>query len=237
MADEIEVVAELPVLRKNRVSTGIKELDIMLEGGYKWPGNLLLIGPSGIEKITFSYHFADAAAENENVYFICSSSTPDEIIKKAATAGIDLKKPNIKFIDCYSTTTGAQKSDTEQIKIVPGPRALNDLSLALNDAMNESKGKRMRVIFHTLSVFVLYNPRESIQKFIDVVGGRLKEASASTLYLVEEGVHDRQLMGILERVMDEKYVITEKNGSLFLELPIINFNVPFKQGPAGIVVL
>lgn len=237
MVDEIEVVEEMPVLRKNRMTTGIREFDIMLEGGYKHPGNILLIGPSGMEKMTFSYHFADAAADDENVYFICSSSTPEEIIKKAATCGIDLKKPNVKFIDCYSTATGAQKTDSEQIKVVPGPRALNDLSLALNEAMGESRGKRMRVIFHTLSVFVLYNTQESIQKFIDVVGGRLKAAGATTLYLVEEGVHEKQLMGILERVMDEKYSITEKNGSLFLELPILNFSVPFKQGPAGIVVL
>lgn len=237
MTEEIEVVEELPVLRKNRLSTGIKELDVMLEGGYKHPANILLTGPSGMEKTTFSYHFADAAPAEEYVYFICSSSTPDEIIKKATTVGINLKKPNIKFIDCYSSTTGSQKSDTEQIKIVQGPRALNDLSLALNEALNESKGKKMRVIFHTLSVFVLYNPRESMQKFVDVIGGRLKAARATTIYLVEEGVHDKQLMGILERVMDEKYSITEKDGALFLELPIINFSVPFKQGPAGIVMV
>jgi len=239
MVEEIGVNEELPVLRKNRWSTGIKELDIILEGGYRNPGNVLLIGPSGMEKFAFSYHFADAASPDDNVYFICGGSSPEEIIKKAMTVGINLKRPNIRFIDCYSTTLGNQKEieSTEQIKIVPGPRALNDLSLALNEAISESKGKKIRFIFHTLSTFVLYNPQESIRKFMDVIEGRLKATGATTLYLVDEGVHDKQLMSILEHGMDEKYSIVEREKTMYLQLPIINFEVPFKLGPSGVIVL
>lgn len=237
--DELGVVKELPVLRKNRSSTGIKELDIVLEGGYRNPGNILITGPSGMEKTAFSFHFADAAPDNENVYFICGDSSPEEIIKKAETIGVGLKKDNIKFVDCYTMTLGGKKEPehTEKIKVIPGPGALNDLSLELNEAIKESTGKRMRVIFQTLSTFVLYNPQDSIRKFLKVIEGRLKNAGATACYMVDGGVHDKQLMSLLEHGMDEKYYITEKDGGYLLEIPLLAYQIPIKLGPSGINIV
>jgi len=236
--DELGVNEELPVLRKNRSSTGIKELDVVLEGGYKNPGNILITGPSGMEKTSFSFHFADSAPKEENVYFICGDSSPDEITKKAETIGIKLNKPNIKFIDCYTMTLGGKKDiqSTEKIKIIQGPGALNDLSLEINEAIKESTGKKLRIVFQTLSTFVLYNPQDSIRKFLKVIEGRLKNAGATTCYMVDEGVHDKQLMSILAHGMDEKYYITEKEGGYYLEVPLLSYEIPIKLGPSGISI-
>ncbi|MEM4359159.1 MAG: ATPase domain-containing protein [Candidatus Bilamarchaeaceae archaeon] len=237
--EELGVVKELPILRKNRCPTGIKELDIILEGGYRRPGNILLIGPSGMEKEAFSIHFGDAAGKDENVYFVCGGLAPQEIMKKASTIGIDLSRENIWFIDCYTATLGVEKAGKpeERIKMVPSPSALNELSLALNEAMKESEKKRMRVIFHTLSTFVLYNPQDSIRKFLNVIEGRLKTAGATALYLIDEGVHDKQILGVVEQGMDEKYVIAEKNGGYNLEVPSLAVQIPFKLGPSGIIIV
>ena len=237
--DELGVVEKLPVLRKNRSSTGIKELDIILEGGYRNPGNILITGPSGMEKTAFSFHFGDAAGDDENVYFICGDSSPEELIKKAETIGVKLNKPHIKFIDCYTMTLGSKKEipSTEKIKIISGPGALNDLSLEINEAIKESTGKKMRVIFNTLSTFVLYNPQDSIRKFLNVIEGRLKTAGATTCYMVDEGVHDKQLMSLLEHGMDERYYITEKDGGYYLEVPLLSYDIPIKLGPSGINIV
>jgi len=237
--DELGVVEELPVLRKNRSSTGIKELDIILEGGYRNPGNILISGPSGMEKTAFSFHFADAAKPEENVYFVCGDSSPSEILKKAETIGVKLNRDNIKFIDCYTMTLGGKKEaeSSEKIKVIAGPSALNDLSLELNEAIKESTGKRMRVIFNTLSTFVLYNPKDSIRKFLNVIEGRLKSAEATACYMVDEGVHDKQLMSLIEHGMDEKFNITEKDGGYYLEIPLLSFNIPIKLGPSGINII
>jgi len=44
-------------------------------------------------------------------------------------------------------------------------------------------------------------------------------------------------MSILEHGMDEKYSIVEREKTMYLQLPIINFEVPFKLGPSGVIVL
>ncbi len=228
----------MPVLKANRLSTGIPDLDLILEGGYFNPGNLIISGPSGMEKSAFAYHFASAAGQSENAYIICGNSSPADIINKAATIGINLNKPNIRFIDCYSATlSNVEVKPTETVKVVPGPSALNDISLALNEAIAESSGKRLRFVFDTLSTFVIYSPKDSIRKFLSVIEGRLKTVGATTLFLIDEGVHDRQLLSLLEHGMDGTYSITDTGGKFMLSVPELDMAIPIRVGPTGIMIV
>jgi KaiC/GvpD/RAD55 family RecA-like ATPase len=234
MAD-LGVDAKMPILKKNRLTSGVADLDLILEGGYRSPANLILIGPSGMEKAAFSYHFA-AAAKAETAFIICGNASPKDIISKAGTMGIDLSKTH--FIDCYSATLGKVPQPEEgNITIVDGPSALNDISLALNEAIKKSAGKRMRVVFDTLSTFVLYNSKDSMRKFLSVIAGRLKSANATTLYLIDEGVHDRQMLSLLEAGMDDKFELSDKGGKFVLKVPDVDMEIPVRVGPTGISII
>lgn len=233
---ELNVDEKMPILKKNRLSTGISDLDLILEGGYKNPGNIIIKGPSGMEKASLAYHFAAAAGPKENAYLISGNSSPENIIKKTANMGIDLSK--VKFVDCYSATLGrGKKESTDNITVVDGPSALNDISLALNEAIRESSEKRMRVVFDTLSTFLLYNSKDSMRKFLNVIEGRLRNAGATTLYLVDEGVHDKQILSLVETGMDETYTMTDKGGKFTLVVPQVGMEIGIKLGPAGITVV
>lgn len=233
---ELGVNEQMPILRKSRLSTGIADLDVILEGGYPNPSNIMITGPTGMEKSAFAYHFIAAAPANENAYIVCGSSSPDDIKKKAATLGLSLERENVYFIDCYSSTIGKAAEPTEKVKVVTGPGALNDLSLMLNEAMKASAGRRMRVVFDTLSTFVLYNPRDSIRKFLTVIEGRLKGAGATTVFMVDEGVHDKQLLSILEQGMDGSYSIVDRGGKIFLTVPDVDVSIPIRVGPTGLII-
>lgn len=238
MAEQLGVVEKLPILKKTRAPTGIADLDIIMEGGYQNPGNIMFVGPTGLEKNAFAYHFASAAPKKEEAYIICGDSSPDEIINKAEGMGINIKGDNIFFVDCYTNTLGGKikPESTEKITVLQSPGALNDLSLVLNEAIKKNTGKRMRVIFHTFSNFVLYNPKESIRRFLSVIEGRLKGGEATVLYLIDEGVHDKQLLGLIEHGMDEKYELEETNGRYRLQVPRLAMPIPVNLGPAGITV-
>jgi len=229
-----------PLLRKNRLSTGIPDLDIVLEGGYPNPGNVMLSGPSGVEKEAIAGHFIAAAdPKKENVIIISADSTPENLQEKATSFGIDLMKENVYFVDCYSMTLGQKKElpQSENRAYASGPGALNDVSIFLNDMIKKSAGKRLRVVFHTLSTFVLYNPKESITKFLQVVEGRLRSADATALYLVEEGVHDKQTLSLLEHGMDALYFLRETGGKFELIVPSIDVPIPVRLSPSGIAVV
>ena len=233
----LNVDEQLPLLKKSRLSSGISDLDIILEGGYQNPGNLIVVGPSGSEKSALSYHFASATSNGEVCMIICGSTSPSDIISKAATYGINLNRSNIFFIDCYSTTLGRQTESNERIRSVPSPSALNDLSLAISDIIKIANGKRIRVVFDTLSTFVIYNPADSIRKFLGVIEGRLKSANASALYLVDEGVHDKQLLSLLEHGMDGIFTLSESSGKFSLIIPEVDITIPVRIGPTGLMVV
>ncbi len=229
---------EMPILKANRLSSGIPDLDIILEGGYFNPGNIVMIGPSGIEKSAFAYHFIAAAGAEENAYVVCGNSSPADIVNKASTMGVNLNRPNIRFIDCYSATLGKPQGGADpKIKIVMGPGALNDISLMLNEAIAESSGKKMRIVFDTLSTFVLYNPQDSIRKFLSVVEGRLKSVGATAIYLVDDGVHDKQALSLIEHGMDEVFTIADRGGKFALSVPELDMPIPVKVGPSGINIV
>lgn len=233
----LNVDEQLPLLKKSRLSTGMSDLDIILEGGYQNPGNIIIVGPSGSEKSALSYHFAAATTQSECCMIICGSSSPADILNKAANYGINLNRNNIFFIDCYSNTLGKAAEPNERILTVSSPSSLNDLSLAINDITKLANGKKIRVIFDTLSTFVIYNPSDSIRKFLGVIEGRLRSANATVIYLVDDGVHDKQLLSLIEHGMDGVYQITETSGKFSLIIPEVDITIPIKLGPTGLSVV
>ena len=234
----LAVNRQMPILRKNKMPTGIADLDILMEGGYRNPANIILRGPTGPEKATVSYHFVATVSPEEHAFIVCSNTSPQDVISKAATYGLNLS--SIHFIDCYSATLRKDLQDTSTTKIVPGASALNDLSIALNEEIKFATGKRLRVVFDTLSGFVLYNSQDSMRKFLGIICGRLKTANATTLFLLEEGVHDKQVVGVIEQLMDERFLITDKgteSGGTILTMPDIEIPIPFKLGPSGLTII
>lgn len=227
----------LPIIKKNRLSTGIKDLDIIMEGGYTNPGNILILGPSCTEKTALAHHFAAAGlkSKNEHVLFITSDLTPSAVKEKASSIDLDLNG-EISFVDCYSQTIG-QPSKEPNVTSVSGPQALEDMSFNIGDIINKTAGKKLRVIFSSLSTLLLYNPKDSMLKFLQVVSGRLRNAGATVLLLVEEGVHDKQLLSMVEHIVDEKYIIVDKGGSFELDIPGPGLFLPIKLGSSGLMVL
>lgn len=229
-----------PLLKKSRMSTGIKELDMVLEGGYQNPSNITLVGPSGMEKNALAFHFLAEGLKTKKdaVLIISVDGSPQSVKDKASSIGIDLNGENLFFIDCYSSTLGMPTPEgNKQLVYVPGPSALEDLSYAVKEIINRTAGRKLRVIFYSLSSLMLYTPKESLVKFLQVVGGRLKNAEATTLLLVEEGVHDKQFLGMVEHGMDDKMFVHDKGGSFELEVQSLGFSIPIKLGPNGISIV
>jgi KaiC/GvpD/RAD55 family RecA-like ATPase len=236
---EMNVDKDSPILKKDRMSTGIKDLDLILEGGYKNPANIMVLGPTGVEKMMLAFQFVAVGLKkpDEYILFISSDSAIENVMQRAQSIGIKLDAPNFLFIDCYTSNTGDGQEPSEKRIVVPGPSALNDLSLAINEGLTKANGKKIRVVFSSLSTFMLYNPIESILKFLQVVCGRLMKANATTLMLVEEGVHEKKLLSVIEHMMDEKFEITEKDGMFSIDVPEISDDIPIKLGPTGISII
>jgi circadian clock protein KaiC len=76
---------------KERVSSGIEQLDTMLGGGYYRGATVLITGFPGTAKTTLSGAFAEAAcARGERSLFVCFDANSNEVVRDLSSVGIRL---------------------------------------------------------------------------------------------------------------------------------------------------
>jgi circadian clock protein KaiC len=78
---------------EDRISTGVDELDAMLEGGYYRGTSTVITGASGTAKTTLAGAFAEEACQRgDRTLYICFDEAGDEIVRNLRSVGIDLAR-------------------------------------------------------------------------------------------------------------------------------------------------
>lgn len=216
-----------------KISTGIKEVDLVLDGGYLHPGTVLLEGQASNEKLALLFHFAvDGLKRGDSVYYLTTDMLPSEIISKASNFAFDLN--GVVFLDCYSYQLSAQTQQKNVVQI-SGPTALNDISLIINDILK--KRTPMRFIVNSLSTLAVYNPQDSFIKFLQVACGKLKSGNATILMTIDEAMHEKKFLMTIEHLADIIMTITSKESTFEISSPSLPLSVECSLTPAGIMVL
>jgi circadian clock protein KaiC len=83
-----------------RISTGIRGLDEMLDGGL-WRGSTTLVaGPSGAGKTTIALQFAlDGAMRGEPTLYMNFQENPTQLVRTIRALGVDLEEAQAKGLD------------------------------------------------------------------------------------------------------------------------------------------
>lgn len=212
-----------PITVSKRVATGMPKLDILLLGGLKPNSIALLIGPPGDEKKLAALQFAGAGVDSEQqTIYVTTDAAPSELEALAGRVGLSLAENTgkmLKFIDCYSWTLGAPPAGRTDAQI-QGPSALNDLAIALSQALPEGQKAKSRVVIHSLSTLLLYNSPEVVFKFIQITGSRLKSSGATVLLMLETGMHDEKTVSTLRHLADEIIELEFKGGKGRIRAPL-----------------
>ncbi len=81
------------IVSNERISSGIVELDEMLEGKGFYRGSTVLIsGTAGVGKTSISAHFAEAACKRgERVLYFCFEESPNQLMRNMLSIGIKLE--------------------------------------------------------------------------------------------------------------------------------------------------
>jgi circadian clock protein KaiC len=81
------------IVSNERISSGINELDEMLEGKGFYRGSTVLVsGTAGVGKTSISAHFAEAACKRgERVLYFCFEESPSQLMRNMLSIGIKLE--------------------------------------------------------------------------------------------------------------------------------------------------
>ncbi len=239
MGPKIGIYTISPNIKK--LSVGNKKLDIFLEGGLNIKSNNLIIGPTGEEKLLFSLQFIEEGLKRgEPGIIITANQLPIDIEKLAEKHKWNFKMREntnlLKFIDCYSWTLGKTIGSDRKDIIIQGPNALNDLSIALSKVVSSLSrpNKPMRICFSSLSTFLLYNEKESMYKFMQIIGARLKTMGATAIFLLEDEMHDKKIETTIKLLSDEVIYIKKEKKVWFLDKESLPEKIKIQINDKGI---
>lgn len=178
----------------------------------------LIIGPPRSEKLLFAEQFlVEGFKNNELGIYIITNDFPENVVNKIKGIGIGdfhLESKLLKVLDCYSAFIGVPKPESDIIKNISGPQALNEISIVLAKVLSNNS----RVILDSATTLLLQNPFSVVEKFFQVVIGKIKVYNSTFFILLEEGTHDARNVAILESLTNITVYFREENGNKFVEI-------------------
>ncbi len=145
------------IVSNERISSGITELDKMLEGkGYYRGSTVLISGTAGVGKTSLAAHFTDAACKRgERVLYFCFEESPNQLMRNMHSIGIKLetwvRKGLLQFQATRPTLYGLEMHLAVTHKAVnvfkPAVVILDPINtFIIGDKENEVKTMLMRIV-------------------------------------------------------------------------------------------
>ena len=216
---------------RERVSTGVAQLDQMLCGGLFRGSAVLVSGAAGTGKTTLGAHLIDAAcARGERALLILFEESPDEVVRNMASVGLDLERwvqaGLLRIWAVRSTEFGLDN----HLAMVSGLVAEHDPAVAVVDGVGSLLGGHSRgeVALMLARKFHLFKAR-GITAMATVLTGREAETAiggtsrADTWLLlrtVESGGERHLLLSVLKSrgsahsKQVRKFVLTDHGADL-----------------------
>ena len=193
--------------------------------------SILVIGPPRSEKGILAEQFAiEGMKKGEKALYVLTNNFPEDFLSEISGIGnFHMESSLIRIIDCYTNFVGVPRGDTDMSYAVSGPNALNEISIAMSKAMKEAP---KRIVFDSGSTILLHNSINNVERFFQVLIGRLHN-TAVLMILLEEGVHDAKDVAVMESLTSLTIRFKEEPAGKYMELSSISENKKIQYEVAG----
>ena len=207
-----EGAAERTEKKPIQIPTGIESLDKALGGGLPKGSNILLIGPLGRGKSTFSRKFiAEGLSQGNKCLFVAVDDDPSLVRSELnkMTQAISTQKEedgSIRFVDAYTWTSGEKRTQEKyKIEEVLNLDQLSGLIIQAGNDIGQSVQQKSggRRVIDSISSFFVNFELPAVQRFLSQVGHTaLSFGGVTTLFIIEEGSISEQVVNNIKYLMD-----------------------------------
>ncbi len=159
----------------------------------------MIIGPPGVGKhdvcIKLAREFLD---DGKLVVFVTTERSPDDIFDRLG------ESDNLYIIDVYSWSIWDKYTwlAGENVLFVRSPENLEEILTKIEEVIFKTRRKPIKIIFDSLSPLFLYNDKQRVVKFFQILTAKVKNEYGFILYTLQEGVHEPSLINMLLAIVD-----------------------------------
>jgi KaiC/GvpD/RAD55 family RecA-like ATPase len=139
----------------------------------------------------------------ENYYvLVITTNLPYEILKKNyEKAGIAVDR--ILFVDTVTKyALGRDPQPAQNCRFVNNPANLTDIGIAATEALKDLEGKKVCLLFDSVSSMLIYLSSQNITKFIHFVTNKLRLLNFAGIFLVVDKGIDPEVLNQLTTFVD-----------------------------------
>ena len=204
--------------------TGCRSLDEKL-GGFRRGEVVLLLGPPLSGKKLFSRRFiAEGLRGGEGCVVCCTNSTADDErrgLEEVYGGGVSefMEEGRLVFIDLFSATMGLTLEEEKGVKTIPSLSDLASYNVALREVLAgmQRRELQIRLSFDSLSTLLMYNPPQTVSRFLHILFGRLRSMRVTSLFLLEEA-HDANVISLIMGFCDSVVRIKTEDSKTLIKL-------------------
>ena len=202
-----------------KASSGCPLLDEKI-GGLKRGGVFLLLGPPLGGKKLFARKFVAKGLElGEGCIVSITNNTAEKEYENLKTligekVSRFLNDGTLVYIDLYSRVIGIPVEEKPYFRRIPSIVDLASYNVALREVLSKMTLKeiQIRLVFDSISTLLLYNPFQTVSRFLHVLFGKLKSMNTVSLFLLEEEAHDKSQIATILGMCDGVISVKVKNG-------------------------
>jgi KaiC/GvpD/RAD55 family RecA-like ATPase len=177
------------------LSTGVRRLDELLGGGLPQGSASLVYGAPFIGKeLLTRLYLLDGLRRGVPAILVLTGEAASDV--RSELAEIEPAYPGweaaglVHIVDTYSRSIGAEDGHPH-VEYVDGAVNLNAISLAVNNAQRKviADHAEHRMVLDSVSTLVTYTNAQTVFRFLQVLLGKAKRAGATTMMLMDAGMH------------------------------------------------
>lgn len=192
-----------------QVHSGFTRLDDLLHGGYPRASNILLSGPPYSSKFNVADRFIISSLQESYPVIVVSMDQPISDIKADLSAmGISPEEyeesGQLKFVDAYSKSIQMENTDRNAV-ILDNVSVISNFLKSMDQICTTVLAKmgRYRMVFFSLTAWITQSSEDKMfTKALQHFSQRRKMEGSTTLYLIEDGIFQRNLYENMNYFMD-----------------------------------